>query len=57
MLYSIYFLIKNSKSVNWVSGVYDKNSIVKYKNHYYQAIEEKNGCEPDDYLTKIIYVR
>jgi hypothetical protein len=41
--------------LEWKDGIYDRNSIVLYKKTYYQAIEEKNAGEPNDFIGGMMY--
>lgn len=45
-----------SKSIQWQLGIYEKNTIVKYKDNYYIGIEDKNASDPTDFISKILYV-
>mmetsp|Transcript_6069 Transcript_6069/g.6295 ORF Transcript_6069/g.6295 Transcript_6069/m.6295 type:complete len:359 (+) Transcript_6069:7-1083(+) len=43
------------KASNWSLGVYEKSVVVKYKNSFYQGMEEKNVGEPVDYNMVMLY--
>jgi len=51
----IYFVDRKIKS--WISQIYEKDSIVEYKDYYYIALEERNYVEPDDLFANFIYVK
>lgn len=44
------------KIKSWIFQIYEKDSIVEYKDKYYIALEERNYVEPDNLYANWLYV-